>query len=289
MSWNFIYDSPKEITKLLDKEGLAMSKKFGQNFLISSHIREKLFSLVKVESSDKVWEIGPGLGALTILLINSGALVKAFEIDYGFCRILEEQAFKDDKNFSLVKGDALKTLFEQEEIPNVICGNLPYNVGSICIAKLIENSLLPERMVFTIQKEVAERICGNPGDKSWSSLSILCQTEYECSIGLTIIGSSFYPEPNVDSSVIIMERRKNKIVDEDIRPIFLILIRDLFAQRRKTIKNNLQHGKIGKLLTLEKINSCLEESQIPLKERGENLTVKQIVKLAETLKRIQNN
>jgi len=287
MSWNFTYDSPKEITKLLDKEGLAMSKKFGQNFLISSHSREKLFSLVKLEKEQIVWEIGPGLGALTIQLINSGATVKAFEIDYGFCRILEEQAFKDDKNFSLVQGDALKTLFQQEDSPDVICGNLPYNVGSICIAKLIENSLLPERMVFTIQKEVADRICGNPGDKSWSSLSILCQTEYECSIGLTIAGSSFYPEPNVDSSVIVMEKRKDRIVEGEIRPLFLILIRDLFAQRRKTIKNNLQHGKIGKLLSPEKINCCLEEVGISLKERGENLTVNQIVKLAESIKKAE--
>jgi len=283
MSWNFTYDSQKEIIKLLDKEGLAMSKKFGQNFLISSHAREKLFSLVKVEKEQKVWEIGPGLGALTIQLINSGALVKAFEIDYGFCKILTEQAFSEDKNFSLVQGDALKTLFQQEDIPDVICGNLPYNVGSICIAKLIENSLLPKRMIFTIQKEVADRICGNPGNKMWSSLSILCQTEYECSVGLTISASSFYPEPKVDSSVIVMEKRKEKIVEEEIRPLFLILIRDLFAQRRKTIKNNLQHGKIGKLLSPDKINDCLEEAKIPLKERGENLTVEQIVKLAQII------
>jgi len=285
MSWNFTYDSQKEITKLLDKEGLAMSKKFGQNFLISSHARQKLFSLVKAKKEQKIWEIGPGLGALTVQLIDSGAMVKAFEIDYGFCRILREQAFSNDENFSLVQGDALKTLFQQEDVPDVICGNLPYNVGSICIAKLIENSLLPERMIFTIQKEVADRICGNPGNKLWSSLSILCQTEYECSVGLTISASSFYPEPKVDSSVIVMEKRKDKIVEEAIRPLFLILIRDLFAQRRKTIKNNLQKGKIGKLISSQNINNCLEESDISIKERGENLSVEQIVKLARNIQK----
>ncbi len=132
--WNLNYDSPKEIMSILDREGLAMTKKFGQNFLINKTARENIASLIAAKEGECLWEIGPGLGAITALTLKSNAAVKAFEIDNGFCRVLKESAFSDEKNFTLVQGDALKTLFSQKERPDIIYGNLPYNVGSICIA-----------------------------------------------------------------------------------------------------------------------------------------------------------
>ncbi|HKL57168.1 MAG TPA: rRNA adenine N-6-methyltransferase family protein, partial [Sphaerochaeta sp.] len=124
MSWKFAYDSPKAIKSLLDKEGLALSKKFGQNFLISRHVRENIARELDLEPSMKVWEVGPGIGALTALLLESGCSVTAFEIDHGFCRLLTEQAFGDDENFRLIEGDVLKTwerLWKDEGTPDRIC------------------------------------------------------------------------------------------------------------------------------------------------------------------------
>ena len=140
--WNLNYDSPSEIDRVLKENGLAMSKKFGQNFLINRTNRERLISLMDIEEGMRVWEIGPGLGAITHMLLKKGVELTAFEIDKGFIKILNEMAFNDEENFALVEGDALKTLFKKKllPLPDRIVGNLPYNVGSVMIAKLIENS-----------------------------------------------------------------------------------------------------------------------------------------------------
>ena len=179
--WNLNYDSPVEIDRVLKANGLAMTKKFGQNFLISGPMREKLVSLMEVESGMKVWEIGPGLGAITHMLLRDGVNLTAFEIDHGFVKILNEQAFNDEENFTLVEGDALKTLFKKRllPLPERIIGNLPYNVGSVIIAKLIEQSYLPPMMIFTLQKEVVDRMVGKVGSESYSSFSVLTQIDYE--------------------------------------------------------------------------------------------------------------
>ena len=135
--WNINYEKAKDLENILNENELAMSKKFGQNFLLSLPIREKIVSLMGDIGNKSVFEIGPGLGAITSLMLERGAKLKAFEIDHGFARILREEAFKDEENFTLIEGDALKTLFVEDEIPNLIVGNLPYNVGSVIIANII--------------------------------------------------------------------------------------------------------------------------------------------------------
>ncbi|MFA5447453.1 MAG: rRNA adenine N-6-methyltransferase family protein, partial [Sphaerochaeta sp.] len=110
-----------------------MTKKFGQNFLLSTPIRQKIVSLLDLEEGQTVLEIGPGIGSITTLLLDEKVQLTAFEIDRGFCRILEEEAFVDEPTFTLVEGDALKTLFthlKRVGTPDRICGNLPYNVGT---------------------------------------------------------------------------------------------------------------------------------------------------------------
>ncbi len=129
MIWDFPYDSTNAIIAILNKHGYAMSKKFGQNFLISLPIREKIVESLHLIPSSSVWEIGPGIGSLTQLLLRTGANVTVFEIDHGFCRILREEAFVDEERFHLIEGDVLKTWKEESEIhgvPDVVCGNLPY-------------------------------------------------------------------------------------------------------------------------------------------------------------------
>ena len=286
MSWKFAYDSPKAIKSLLDKEGLALSKKFGQNFLLSRHVRENIVRELSLDSSMKVWEVGPGIGSLTAHILEVGCFVTAFEIDHGFCRLLTEQAFGDDENFRLIEGDALKTwekLWKEEGTPDRICGNLPYNVGSVVIAKLLESGCLPPKMVYTLQTEVAMRLSAKPGEKNWSSFSLLAQMDYEVKSAFTIRGSSFYAEPNVGSSVITMTKRDAPLVDPKLRDVFLVVVRDLFSQKRKTIKNNLLGGKTGARFGKDGVALILEKSGVDAGKRAEQLDWSQFIAISEAV------
>ena len=235
--WNLNYSSINEISAVLSENGLAMTKKFGQNFLINPEARARILSAAMVSPGMDVWEIGPGLGAITHLLLKAGVAVKAFEIDHGFASVLRDKAFPDE-DFTLIEGDALETLFSIPFDADRVMGNLPYNVGSEIIARLIERRCLPPMMVFTLQKEVALRMMAKPGSEDYSSFSVLTQLDYDNTVPFTIKAGSFFPAPRVDSAVIVM-RRKESYVDDDERDGFLAFIRVLFGQRRKTIRNNI--------------------------------------------------
>lgn len=275
------YSSISQISKILEENGLSMTKKFGQNFLISSPVLDKIASLADLKEGMNVWEIGPGLGALTSRLVASKANVTAFEIDHGFCRILRDQIFPDTKNFTLIEGDALKTwktYYENNPKPDVICANLPYNVGSILIASFIENRLLPNKMVFTLQSEVVQRICSKIGDPEYSGFSVLTSVDYENKEELKIKRSCFWPSPNVDSSVVVMRKRETSLVDEDYADLFFRNVRALFSQRRKTIKNNLKA-----IASSQEIDRALEKLEINSSERAERLTINQILSITKEL------
>ena len=281
--WDFDYSSVSSITRLLEENGLGMTKKFGQNFLISMSALDKITALSGASSGKRVWEVGPGAGALTSRLLATGADVTAFEIDHGFCRILREQAFADVPNFTLVEGDALKTWKEvraSDGTPDIICANLPYNVGSVFIASLIENRCLPPVMVYTLQTEVVDRICARQGTEDFSGFSILCSIDYENTSALKLSSGCFFPPPNVDSSVVVMKKRQTPLVPDDEARGFLELVRMLFAQRRKTVKNNLK--ATGK--SSSEIDRALDECGISLTERAEKLTVEQMLALKRSLK-----
>lgn len=235
--WNLNYSSINEISAVLSENGLAMTKKFGQNFLINPEARARILSAAMVSPGMDVWEIGPGLGAITHLLLKAGVAVKAFEIDHGFASVLRDKAFPDE-DFTLIEGDALETLFSIHFDADRVMGNLPYNVGSEIIARLIERRCLPPVMVFTLQKEVAMRMMARPGSGDYSSFSVLTQLDYDNTVPFTIKAGSFFPAPRVDSAVIVMKRKKSSVDDEE-RDGFLAFIRVLFSQRRKTIRNNI--------------------------------------------------
>lgn len=274
MIWDFNYDSPVAIKALLAEQGLSMSKKFGQNFMIDTHARSRICALAGDIGSQSVWEIGPGIGALTYGLLNAGARVTAFEIDHGFCRILRERAFAGETGFNLVEGDFLKTWeseFARCGTPDVLFSNLPYNVGSVCIARILEGRCFPSLMVFTLQTEVARRLSARPGDPDWSSLSLLAALDYETRIEFAIPGSCFYPPPNVTSSVVTMRKRQQSLMPQQLRPVFLSLSRQLFNQKRKTLKNNLS--------SYPDAEQRLRNAGINPATRAENLDVEAVVSL----------
>ncbi|NLZ77716.1 MAG: ribosomal RNA small subunit methyltransferase A [Spirochaetales bacterium] len=289
MSWNFPYDSPTAITALLKEEDLAMSRRFGQNFLISNPSRNRIVDLLDVQAGSEVWEVGPGIGAITSVLLERGVNLTAFELDHGFCRILRTRAFGDEPAFTLIEGDALKTLFtalREKGTPERLCGNLPYNVGSILIARLLEGESRPERMVFTVQKEVAGRICAEEGSKEWSSFSLLAQADYDVEIGFDIPPGSFYPPPKVHSQVVVFQRRSESRIPKTDRSAFHLLVRELFSQRRKTLRNNLLRSKVGARIGREGVEELLLRSGIDPSRRPETLLWEDILSLSAHLSSI---
>jgi 16S rRNA (adenine1518-N6/adenine1519-N6)-dimethyltransferase len=267
------YDSPSAIKSFLEAESLAMSKRFGQNFLVDRNAREKLYSALETAGPVHVWEIGPGIGAMTALLLERGHRVTAFEIDHGFARILRE-LFGADRRFSLVEGDFLKTWkrvtvvtgatvvagaaidkgapddgiaacvktpagsLAAPEKPDIIFGNLPYSAALAIIADLLENGGAPPKMVFTVQKEAARRIAAGPGTKDYAAFSVLCSSVCRTKILYDIGPSSFWPQPRVTSSVIALSPRPDPIAAGD-RKGFSRFVRSAFSSRRKTLRNNL--------------------------------------------------
>ena len=243
-------------------------------------------SLLDLEEGQTVLEIGPGIGSITTLLLDEKVQLTAFEIDRGFCRILEEEAFVDEPSFTLVEGDALKTLFtylKRVGTPDRICGNLPYNVGTILVAKILESSHRPPVMVFTLQKEVADRLGAQERSKEWAALSLLAQMDYEVATPLMIAPGNFYPPPQVESSVVRFTLREQSMVAQHLRPAFLLLIRDLFAQKRKTILNNVRRGKSGAVVGKEGVSRLFTESGVDPQKRAEALGWEEFLALSAAL------
>ncbi|MDR2134932.1 MAG: 16S rRNA (adenine(1518)-N(6)/adenine(1519)-N(6))-dimethyltransferase RsmA, partial [Treponema sp.] len=236
------YNSVSGLRAFLEKEGIGMRKRFGQNFLINGDIRLKLVEALGGEdppdaAPGEVWEIGPGIGAMTRLLLDRGFRVRAFEIDPGFARVLRD-LFRDDRNFILVEGDVMKTWPAAPAAPFLL-GNLPYNIGAALLGNLTERGRFFRRAVLTVQNEVALRMGARPGSPDYSSFSVLCSSVYTVRLLMPVRGASFYPRPNVDSRGVVLELREGAGADT-YPPCFYPLVRRLFSSRRKMIKNRLR-------------------------------------------------
>lgn len=287
------YNSASSLRAFLDSEGLGMRKKFGQNFLINPAARQALFAALGAKSGDTVWEIGPGLGAMTALLLENGLTVKAFEIDSGFIRILKK-IFAQEKNFSLVEGDVMKTWSALEPratgAADFLLGNLPYNVAASLLADFIEKGRFFKRMVVTVQKEVALRMTASAGSADYSSFSVLCASAYKVKPLMTIRPSSFHPQPNVDSMGVLLEA---KLPAEPYPKVFYQLIRALFASRRKTVKNNLSRflASSKSKLSVEQPSSVVEkillENSLTGMERAETLELETFLSLAKSMENMR--
>jgi 16S rRNA (adenine1518-N6/adenine1519-N6)-dimethyltransferase len=275
------YNSASGLRTFLDREGLGMRKKFGQNFLINPVTRKALADALDCKEGDEVWEIGPGLGAMTALLLEKGLTVRAFEIDAGFIRTLKE-IFAQENNFFLVEGDVMKTFMKtwsSQKNARYLLGNLPYNIAAVLIAELIEKGRLFTRMVVTVQKEVALRMAASAGSPDYSSFSVLCASVYKVKPLMTIHPSSFYPQPDVDSMGVLLE---NKNPAEYPR-VFYPLVRALFASRRKTIKNNLTKFTSSKDICA----AILRENGLNGNERAEKLELEVFLSLAKSIENMR--
>ncbi len=266
-----------------------MSKKFGQNFLVNRRQRERIIEEVKAGPGDAVWEIGPGIGSMTALALDAGLDLTAFEIDHGFARILA-RIFADRSNFRLVEGDFLatwKTVLAERGAPDRIFGNLPYSVANAIIAVILEEGQIPGRMVFTVQKEAAQRMCARPGTKDYSAFSILCTSVCKIRLAFDLGASSFWPAPNVTSTVVTFTPRPDPVMAQD-RKGFSAFVRAGFASRRKTMRNNLRSlGGMGGVSPADAdslLTSLLEKIGKPADVRAEALVPEELAIIYEGLK-----
>ena len=272
------YDSPSALKALLDSRGMAMQKKFGQNFLINSNARNKLVDSLDIKKDTTVWEIGPGLGAMTHLILEKGAKLTVFEIDKGFVSVLKE-FFDDYDTFSIVEGDVLKTWktqFELTGVPDRLFGNLPYNIAATILGDFITEGIRFDSVVITVQKEVALRICAKPGTEDYSSFSILCQWAYNTEPLMDLAGGSFWPRPNVDSRAVRLIKRTDWPCCKD-RNCFLKMLRALYVSRRKTIKNNLTQF----FSSADTADVVLKKAGISPMTRAETLPLEELLHLSD--------
>lgn len=277
------YNSPAELKQVLDANGFSMQKKFGQNFLINEDARRRLVDALELTEGMKVWEVGPGLGAMTNTILERGADLTVFEIDRGFASLIS--GFFEDYTkcgtFRIVEGDVMKTWKGQLKSagqPDRFFGNLPYNIAATIIADTIENNVRFEKCVFTVQKEVAQRMCAKPGTADYSSFSALCQWAYDVKPLLDLAGGNFWPKPNVDSRAVVFTKKADFPCCKNPE-LFIKMQRALFSSRRKTVRNNLSQFLKNNDLAV----SCLEKAGIDIMKRAEVLTLPELLHLSDVI------
>lgn len=259
-----------------------MQKKFGQNFLINADARTRLIDALDIDDKSTVWEVGPGLGAMTSEILERGADLTVFEIDRGFAS-LNKQFFEDysaKNKFRIVEGDVLKTWKKQLDNgqPLRFFGNLPYNIAATIIADTIENNIRFDKCVFTVQKEVAIRMAAKPGSEDYSSFSVLCQWAYDVKPLMDLTGGNFWPKPNVDSRAVLMTKKEGFPGCQNPQ-LFVKMQRALFTSRRKTVRNNLSVFLKNNDLAVEYLN----KAGIDLMKRAEVLTIDELLRLSDVL------
>ena len=268
-----------EIRNLLREEDIQLTKSLGQTFLHDQHQLRKIIDLAKLTPAEHVIEIGPGLGPLTGLLLQTAGHVTAIETDRRLIKLLEERLGQHD-NFTLQHADAMKlvrkTKFDWSN--HKLVANLPYSIAS---PLLIDVAAVPDRpsaMVVTLQLEVVNRLLAKPGSKDYGVLKLLIGLHYTAGEWFTIPRGSFYPEPNVDSGCIELLCRETPLLPPELCPVFKKIVKRVFAERRK---------KMMKLLKRDWPAAAVEEifETLGLDEqiRGERVTLEEFVEITKHL------
>lgn len=283
------YNSPASIAKLMSEHNIHPLKRFGQNFLINENARASVVAALNpkatpcakelaksLQSGDAkkvlegldIWEVGPGLGAITKHILTLGASVTAFEIDKAYGEILKDlfAPFVKAGKLKIVLGDVMRTwageLLQKE--PCAVVGNLPYNIAATFIADTVERGAIFPRCVYTTQKEVAMRLVAPSGNKDYSSLSVLVQTYYDVQKVLDIGAACFYPVPAVQSTCVALTKKNTEGLPEAAG--YSKFVRSCFSKRRKTLSNNIDRA-------------ILEKALIDGGRRAETLTIKEFLAL----------
>jgi 16S rRNA (adenine1518-N6/adenine1519-N6)-dimethyltransferase len=270
------------VPRLLSDYGIRPDKSLGQNFLQDDSALRKIISVSKIAPSDTVLEIGPGLGSLTRYLAISAKEVIAVELDKSLLPILSS-VVKGFENIRVIQGDILKIkiadLFKSDSYQ--VVANIPYYITSAIIRHLLESQPKPKSIVLTVQKEVAQRICAKPGDMSLLALSV--QVFGQPEIVAEIPSDAFFPEPNVDSSVIRLDIFSEPAIPAIYLDSFFRLAKAGFSQKRKTLRNSISAGLS---ISVGDAEELIKKSGIDPKRRAETLSISEwttLTKLFEVM------
>lgn len=279
--------SPKNTIEIIQKYEFAFQKKFGQNFLIDTHVLEKIVDAAGVNKEDMVLEIGPGIGTMTQYLAEHARHVVAVEIDPHLIPILEE-TLADYDNITVINSDILKLDIKElaqtynQGKPIKVVANLPYYITTPIVMGLLESDVPIDNITVMVQKEVADRMQVGPGTKDYGALSLAVQFYADPYIVANVPPNCFIPKPNVGSAVIRLTRHQIPPVEVKDSKLMFRLIRASFNQRRKTLQNGLNNSPeipFSKELIVEAIESLGVSPTI----RGEALTLAQFARLADYL------
>lgn len=284
--------SHKATMEVIRKHGFKFSKSLGQNFLIDDIIIDDIIIGSNIGSDDRVIEVGPGIGTLTREIAGRANKVMAIEIDRNLIPILEE-TLSEYENVSVVNDDIMKADIKKlideklDSHPVKLIANLPYYITTPIIMRFLEEGINITDIVIMVQKEVAERMNANPGNKTYGALSVAVQYYCDTEIIARVPRHLFVPQPNVDSIVIalrVRDEKKYKVSDEKL---FFKIVKASFGQRRKTLLNSLSSMEI---LSKDEIKEVLNESGIDEKRRGETLSLDEFALLSNIMyKKVEKN
>jgi 16S rRNA (adenine1518-N6/adenine1519-N6)-dimethyltransferase len=279
--------NPQKTIEVIQRHGFDFQKKFGQNFLIDSHVLDKIIAAAGITKDDFVLEIGPGIGTLTQYLAESAREVLAVEIDRNLIPILEE-TLAPYENVTVLNQDILQTDIaaiaqeKNEGRPIKVVANLPYYITTPIIMGLFESRVPLENITVMVQKEVAQRMQAVPGTKDYGALSLAVQYYAEPYIAANVPPNCFIPRPNVGSAVIRLTRFAQPPVQVRDEKKMFALIRASFNQRRKTLVNGLNNAA-DLPYTKEQIQAALRQMELKETVRGETLTLEQFARLSDLL------
>lgn len=285
-----------EMRELLAREKIQLTKSLGQNFLHDANQLRRIVAAAELTQADKVLEIGPGLGPLTELLLREAGEVLAIEKDARLVEVLRER-FQVGQPSSLsptvsekatgrkpvprlLHDDALEFLQRERRDWSdwKLVANLPYSVASPILVELAQGRRSPQRMVATLQLEVAKRLMAGPGDKDYGVLTLLVQLDFEPQTWFRIPASCFFPEPDVDSACVVLERRSKPLLGEEQRETFQKIVKLAFSQRRKMMLKLLKQD-----WPAEKLDQMFVLLHISAQVRAEDLDLKTFAEIAEVL------
>lgn len=278
---------PQNTIAVLQKYNFNFQKKFGQNFLIDTHVLERIIAAAEVSKDDFVVEIGPGIGTMTQYLCENAREVAAVEIDKNLIPILED-TLSEYENVTIINEDILKLdlkkLAEEKNRgkPVKVVANLPYYITTPIIMGLFENHVPLDNITVMVQKEVAERMQVGPGTKDYGALSLAVQYYASPYIAANVPPNCFIPRPKVGSAVIRLTCHEKPPVEVEDEKLMFKLIRASFNQRRKTLVNGLNNSpEIN--LPKEVIKEAIEELGVGIHIRGEALTLHQFAELSNRI------
>ncbi len=244
---------------------MKAKKSLGQNFLQDEGVIQNIVKIINPQAGEPIIEIGPGQGAITQYLQASGADLQLIELDHDLIPLLQ-QKYANHDNVTLHHLDALKLKLDNG--PYKVVGNLPYNISSPLLINMLYQAKEVSQMIFMLQKEVVKRICASPGEKLFGRLSVMLQHKFDCIGHLSIPPEAFIPRPKVDSQIVQLVSKKDPT--EVPLPALEKLVKQAFAMRRKTIRNNLK-----KIVSTEQ----MEVVGIDPGQRAETITVAQYEQL----------